>query len=171
MLRFSYFAALGGLGFALFGTEGLHWPFAYLFSSISFTFCWLLWFACAVSRTERDRAALLGLWLLIDLGILIQLTVFEYAHGHGSLSGTEFLYLFSFAPVILPSGLILSRLAGFASTKLHLGTIFGSSLGYVLTSWVEASLIAAVQSVIIVWGFRRAFLLAVKLPLRLGSKS
>lgn len=155
MLKFAYGLAFGGFGFAIFGTRHPHWPFAYLVLSLYFSLCWVVWFACAFKWRERNQVALLGLWALIDIGILVELAMCESAHGHGPLSGAEFLYLFSFAPVILPFGLGLSFIGGIVSLDRQDWLVFGPTLAYVLPDWIEASLIAAVQSACVVWCGRR----------------
>lgn len=152
-LRFGYLIAVGGLAAAIFGTIYAKWPFIFL--SIYFALCWLVWFACAVRREDRNIAPLLGLWILIDIGILVHLAAFEHAYGHGSLSGVEFLYAFSYAPVLFPSGFILPFFDGAISNKWHLWQYFGATLSYVLPDWITATLISATQSALVVWGIGR----------------
>jgi hypothetical protein len=151
MLQFGYKAALCGLALAIVEAVYPAWPFA--LSSIYFSFCWLVWLVCAVGRQERRIGSLLGLWMLIDAGILVHLAAFVHT-GHGPRPGDELLYVFSFAPVIFPSGLALSGFTEAISSKWEFWQVFGSTLAYVLPDWTRASLMAAVQSFLILAGRR-----------------
>lgn len=150
ILKFGYTLALGGFAAATFGMINAKWPF--LFSSIYFALCWVTWFFCAIRQEGRNITQLLGLWMLIDVGILIQLVAFDRAYGHGSLSGIEFLYLFSFVPVLFPSGFILAVFDGGISNKYYFWQYFGTTLSYVLPAWITGTLAASMQSVIVVCG-------------------
>lgn len=163
-LRLGYGTALVGLAVAVFGIVYAKWPFLLL--SIYFGLCWVVWLVCALGRKDRRITPLVGLWMLIDVGILIQLIAFERAYGHGSLSGVEFLYVFSYAPVIFPSALILPIFEGIFSNKWQFWQLFGSGVDYVLPDWLAATLISAIQSLVIVVGVGRIRMICRSLTLR-----
>ncbi len=139
---------------ASFGMINAKWPFVLL--SIYFAFCWLIWIICAIRQEGRNICQRLILWILIDVGILIQFVAFDRAYGHGSLSGVEFLYAFSFAPVCFPSAFILAFFDGAISNKYYFWQYFGATLSYVLPDWISGTLVAAMQSVIVICGMEAA---------------
>jgi hypothetical protein len=142
MIRLGYIIALVGL--AAVTIEAIYPRCPFILFSVYFAVCWMLWLVCAW-RQDSSITALVGLWILIDTAVLIELTAFEHTYGHGPLSGAEYLYLFSFAPVIVPSGLLLGMFAGVAS-KWPLWGYLGPATAYVAPEWIEMTVIAVTQS-------------------------
>lgn len=142
MIRLGYIIAL--VGFAAVMVEAIYPRCPFILFSVYFAACWMLWLVCAW-RQCSSITALIGLWILIDTAVLIELTAFEHIYGHGPLSGSEFLYLFSFAPVIVPSGLVLGMFAG-VTPKWPLWSYLGPAAAYVVPQWIEMTIIAVTQS-------------------------
>jgi hypothetical protein len=142
MIRHAYKTAL--LGLAAVIIEAVYPKFPFLFFGLYFGLCWVLWLVCAWQRGSSIMA-LVGLWILIDSAVLIELVAFERTYGHGSLSGGEFLYLFSFAPVIIPSGLLL-RVTGHIVSEWSLWAELGPAASYVVPQWIDLSVFAVLQS-------------------------
>jgi hypothetical protein len=142
MIRLAYRTTLVGLAAVII--EAVYPKFPFLFFGLYFGLCWVLWLVCAWQR-ESSIMTLAGLWILIDSAVLIELVAFERTYGHGSLSGEEYLYLFSFAPVIIPSGLLL-RVTGHIASQWSLWTDLGPAVSYVVPQWIDMSVFAVLQS-------------------------
>jgi hypothetical protein len=145
LLRVGYLMAGFGLAIAVFGLAYAQWPFILLAGY--FTACWLVWYACVIRCAGRKNLHLVYLWLIIDVAVLVQQVAFEREFGHGSLSGVEFLWLISFAPVAIPSALIAYALIPMWSQTIKaLGIWAFLSYGEILSTWLAVSVLAAIQS-------------------------
>ncbi len=150
-LRCGFIMALAGLATAFVGM--VYMNITYIILSFYFAVCWLVWFACALLPGKRKAMHLLILWLLIDVAIFIQCLALEQSFGHGPLSGAEYIWAISYAPVIFPAGFIYARV--FYDAIHHaqdLVLFLGPTLGRVLGDWLGFSFLAAAQSLLIVSG-------------------
>ncbi|MES2103176.1 MAG: hypothetical protein V4634_04095 [Pseudomonadota bacterium] len=145
--------SLAGLAVAFVGSAYAPWTFIFL--SIYFAVCWIVWFVCALAAGKSETKHLLVLWILIDVAILLQCIGFERAYGHGSLTGVEFLWGFSYAPVVFPTGLAYFLLLENAFYDTRILEFFNSTFGYVIGSWINASLAGAIQTVLVILVMKR----------------
>jgi hypothetical protein len=120
-----------------------------------FYFCglWLLWLLCGCIVTPWPGAArLLGLWALIDLGVLILILVMAKNVSdlaHPGADGADVAILTAYLPVTIPSGFLIPSWARPNLPGALAGTL-GQYRVNLINAWLGASVIAAFQCVVLV---------------------
>lgn len=118
----------------------------YLYASV----LWLFWIvAVFASKNRKEWGYLLVAWWAIDLMIFI--TVFSLSvdiKSVGQSKGTDVVMLVAYFPVWFPSIFLVHSVPISAALEQFSALVFGKS--NVAALWCEASIYAAIQSVIIV---------------------
>ncbi len=126
---------------AIFGQDSKFLPYIYFLMPI----LWMVWLI-AVFRVRGSIWPLVTTWVLIDLLILLTLGVHALGVKDFCQSiGADFLMLFIYFPVIVPSSFVLNVIQFNVSSLIGCSGIVGA-----LSIWIEMSLMALPQSAIVI---------------------
>jgi hypothetical protein len=142
------FLCILGLLFSLssFGFEG---QAKTIFSLLSFyfSFLWCVWIFCLFTTSINQRFfRLLLIWLIVDLSILLYFISIALDLNFSESHGMEVLVAITYAPIAIPIGLFLEILN---ISFLHLEGYFLTSVGKAFGVWLEFSILASIQSLIL----------------------
>ena len=120
-----------------------------------FPILWILWTVYALKgpTSTKPKYSVPLLWLLIDVGILLLMTAAWHSNRTLSQSpGTDLVVYVLFCPVITPLGLLLYWVDDLTVAVLSMLSVtdFAAGPGKAFGIWLSFSLIAAVQSYLIV---------------------
>lgn len=151
MYRLTCLASLVCIVFALIGIvvpDNFKRYFAYLYFYLPFL--WVLWFVTVVGLRQAGWVLkALNSWAVVNLAVLVVLSSFSIdIENFYQSKGIDLTILISYFPVIFPTCLIFSK---DSIALMGLGEVIGTSgvLGAV-SVWLEASMVVAMQSVLIV---------------------
>lgn len=121
--------------------------------SFYFTICWSLWIACAVVRHRQSLWYLLGIWVSIDVAILVMFLSIDYSLGNiNGAPGTDLVWAICYAPMLVPSGFLASSLFQHPFFTIDPSIISADSSFYVIfTTWIDFSILASSQAIIITY--------------------
>ena len=117
-----------------------------------FPLCWILWVISTFLGAGRNLGFLVITWNIINLSILVMFCSLIFSAGDVSNSqGTELIWFFSYLPVIIPIGFVLGPFIGaLESSSKVFEMLFGHALGGIIGDWATFSVVAAVQSILLV---------------------
>ncbi len=149
-----------------------HIPAAVL--SFYFFPAWLLWIWCLLLKPFRGKlSALIGLWLILDLSILLSFLSAASMLGDIERSqGAEIVWGIAYLPSILPFGLMVNVLHDsfrliFAALNNACVEYLGAAYGHVTGTWIGLSLVSIWQCsvlALLVWCCRQAVRLLQAAP-------
>jgi len=156
--RVVLFAALAGL---------LASCVSFLFSSVPagflcfyFALCWFLWIISTLLGAGRNYGVLAITWNIINISILIMFLSVTASMGDTRHSqGTELVWFVSYLPMVLPVGLAFNPTFIVTQITPRLEYWFGGVVGGEVSDWLQLSIIAVAQSLIIIFLVRGGCLL------------
>jgi hypothetical protein len=112
---------------------------------------WILWIVCSVVTSRFQWAPMIGLWVLIDLGVLIDFLSIALAipkAPHPVPLGLEFVALIAYFPVAIPLGLIVPQWLLLTSAGMLFNRL-GPVGADIIDAWIGMTVIAARHSTLI----------------------
>src|SRR6202044_3040254 len=150
ILRGSFVLASAGVAFLLASLAFFRGAAGLL--CFYFACLWILWIICSAATSRFHLAPMIGLWILIDAGLLIDFLAIALGipkPPHPVPLGLEMVVLIAYFPVVIPLGLAAPQwlIPPSAGTLVStLGPIGADIIG----AWIAMTAIAALQSALIV---------------------
>lgn len=113
---------------------------------------WALWTVCLIAVPRLTATHLIGLWALVDTGLLVALLAMaaslSASRPHAGPDGADLAIFIAYLPVVFPSVLVVP-----SSAIPHFTDLFEGTLGHIradlLGAWIGMSGLAALQSLVL----------------------
>ena len=112
---------------------------------------WILWIVCSAVTSRFQWAPMIGLWVLIDIGLLIDFIAIALGipkPPHPVPLGLDFVALIAYFPVVIPLGLIVPQWLLLTSAGTLI-TMLGPVGADIIDTWISMTVIAALQSTLV----------------------
>jgi len=116
-----------------------------------FAACWILWTVCSIKANENRMLLLVGMWVAIDVAVLVMFLSMTATVGDVRDSpGTELVWFICYAPMMLPGVLVSAPFTGDVDTAAKsLPPLFNPAVDRVIADWVQFSFVAAIQAFVV----------------------
>lgn len=109
--------------------------------------CWLLWLVCVFASVKSQPVLVAGLWLLLNLDVLVMFLAISSSVGDvRSSQGTELVWFISYAPVVVPTAFAVHPAMPEAHRTL---SAVSPPFSAVVADWLDFAYVALVQSLLI----------------------
>jgi hypothetical protein len=149
ILKAAFACALIGIVVSLASFAMPSFPVAVL--CFFFCFCWVFWLVCAVAYPINNGIRLTAIWAVINLGILAMFISVTATNGDVMTTmGNDVVWLITYFPVIIPSGLAFAFFPHGIEGAINTSTNWlAPAYRATLSAWLTMSFIGIFQSLLI----------------------